>query len=409
LKVVISAYACEPDKGSEPGVGWNVAREMAKQHDVWVLTRANNRPAIEAELARNPVPSLRFAYYDLPGWARWWKRGGRGVQLYYYLWQLGVYRVAQRLHQEVGFDLGHHVTFGKYWSPSLIFLLDVPFVWGSVGGGEDIPVVFRKKLTLTQWWFESKRDIARWLGEHDPLVRSTARHSAIALATTAETGKRLERLGCKAISIEPQVAMTTDQFQQLANLMRSHHEETRFISIGRPLHWKGTDLGLLAFAEARVSRSEYWLIANGPERQTLERLVSQLDIERRVRFIDRLPTLDEVYERLAECDVLVHPALHEAFGNVVLEAMAAGKPVICLDLGGPAVQVTPETGFKIAARHPAQAVSDMVEAMRRLAEDDGLRQRMGEAGRRRVREEFSWERKGEVLSGYYEEAIRERA
>ncbi|HLE82176.1 MAG TPA: glycosyltransferase family 1 protein, partial [Dehalococcoidia bacterium] len=42
-KVLISAYACEPGKGSEPNVGWNVAREMARQHDVWVLTRANNR------------------------------------------------------------------------------------------------------------------------------------------------------------------------------------------------------------------------------------------------------------------------------------------------------------------------------------------------------------------------------
>ena len=60
LKVLMSAYACEPGKGSEPGVGWTVAREMARHHDIWVITRANNRPVIEAELARNPQPGLHF-------------------------------------------------------------------------------------------------------------------------------------------------------------------------------------------------------------------------------------------------------------------------------------------------------------------------------------------------------------
>jgi hypothetical protein len=76
--VLLSAYACEPGKGSEPGIGWNLARHLAEHHEVWVLTRTNNRPAIEAELARNPVPGLHFVYHDLPPWARFWKRGQRG-------------------------------------------------------------------------------------------------------------------------------------------------------------------------------------------------------------------------------------------------------------------------------------------------------------------------------------------
>ena len=62
LKVLISAYACESGKGSESGVGWNMVSEMAKYHDIWVMTRANNRPVIEAEQAKNPVlgPELRL-------------------------------------------------------------------------------------------------------------------------------------------------------------------------------------------------------------------------------------------------------------------------------------------------------------------------------------------------------------
>ena len=64
--ILISAYGCEPDKGSEPGAGWNWAVEVAKRHKVTVLTRANNRCSIEKELQVNPRPNMSFIYYDLP-------------------------------------------------------------------------------------------------------------------------------------------------------------------------------------------------------------------------------------------------------------------------------------------------------------------------------------------------------
>src|SRR6266571_2530702 len=120
LKILISAYACEPGEGSEPGVGWNVAVEAARRHEVWVITRANNRRVIEAELARNPIPTLQMVYHDLPRWTRWWKRGARGTRLYYYLWQLALYPVIRRLDRKIRFDVTHHVTFVNYWMPSLL-------------------------------------------------------------------------------------------------------------------------------------------------------------------------------------------------------------------------------------------------------------------------------------------------
>jgi hypothetical protein len=79
LKVLISAYACEPHKGSEPGVGWNWAKQIAKFAEVWVITRANNREVIEEELKRSPEPNLHFIYVDLPKWMRFWKKKQRGV------------------------------------------------------------------------------------------------------------------------------------------------------------------------------------------------------------------------------------------------------------------------------------------------------------------------------------------
>src|SRR4030042_6826220 len=77
LKILVSAYACEPDKGSEPGVGWNWVKQIARFHEVWVITRANNRASIERELNKTPINNLRFVYYDVPKVLSFWKKGAR--------------------------------------------------------------------------------------------------------------------------------------------------------------------------------------------------------------------------------------------------------------------------------------------------------------------------------------------
>ena len=98
LKVLISAYACEPGKGSEPADGWNWSLQMRQYHDVWVLTRQNNRDPIERAGAEGA--GIHWVYLDLPRWLRFWKRGGRRVVLYYYLWQIAAYFRGRRLHRE---------------------------------------------------------------------------------------------------------------------------------------------------------------------------------------------------------------------------------------------------------------------------------------------------------------------
>ncbi len=407
MRVLLSAYACEPGKGSEPGVGWNWVRQIARFVDkVWVITRTNNRLVIEEALKEEPLPNVHWVYFDLPRWMRFWKKGQRGVHLYYYLWQIGIYPVARRLHRDVGFDLVHHVTFGNYWIPSFLVLLPVPFVWGPVGGGESAPRPFYPTFSLRGRLYEQARNLARRLGELDPFTKMTARRSAMALSKARETAARLKQLGTRRVFILSEVALPEEEITQLFNVPLHLDTPFRLLSLGRLLHWKGFHLGLMAFARfaREYPQSEYWLVGDGPEQRNLERLAQKLGVADRVRFWGALPRV-EALKKLADCDVLVHPSLHDSGGWVCVEAMAARRPVICLDLGGPALQVTEETGFKIPAHTPEQAVAEMVEAMRRLATDETLRRRMGEAARRRVREAFSWERRGEEIQEIYDKVI----
>jgi glycosyltransferase involved in cell wall biosynthesis len=402
VKILVSAYACEPGKGSEPGVGWNWVTQIARFHEVWVITRANNEACIRQELAENPMPNVHWIFYDLPVWLKFWKKGSRGLRSYYYLWQFGIYLVGRRLMREVKFDVAHHLTFVNYWLPSFLALLPVPFVWGPVGGGESAPLPFRSGFSRRGRIYENARDLARGMANWDPFVHQTARRAKLGLATTRDTEAKMRALGCRNVVLYSEAGLPEEDIARLASLPQHHDGPFRIVSIGRLLHWKGFELGVRAFARVakELPNSEYWIVGDGPERTRLEQLARELGVDERIFFwgpLARQITLD----RLLDCDVLLHPSLHDSGGWVCLESMAAGLPVVCFDLGGPAVQVNELTGIKVTAESPEQAVEDIADALMKLCRDPELRAQLSKAGRLRVKEVFNWNRKGEWMNEAY--------
>jgi glycosyltransferase involved in cell wall biosynthesis len=275
-----------------------------------------------------------------------------------------------------------------------------------VGGGESTPRSFRNIFSWRGRMYEALRELARSLGELNPLLRLTARRAAIALATTKETALRLESLGCKSVCILAECALPEREITALRAIPANEASPFRALSLGRLLHWKGFDLGLRAFArfQARFPDAEYWLIGDGPERSALERLAGELGIAKQVVFWGQL-SRDRVLEKLAACHVLLFPSLHDSGGWVTIEAMAAGRPVICLDLGGPAVRVTDDTGIKIPANNPEQAIADLASGLELLAADPTHLAQLAAASRLRVDQEFNWDRRGEQLARLYERLL----
>jgi glycosyltransferase involved in cell wall biosynthesis len=395
VRVLISAYACEPDAGSEPGIGWNWVCQIARFAEVWVLTRSNNRLSIEAARSERMPPGVRFIYLDLPIPIQVVKKRYRIVRLYYYLWQMKAYFVARRLHRQFRFHVVHHVTFGTYWLPSFLSLLPVPFVWGPVGGGESSPRGLRHSFSLTAITYEIRRDCARLWGKLDPFVRMTARRSSVVWATSEETQKAVRALGRPTVSVLCQVGLPSEEIEYLQTIEVRLNPPFRVFSIGRLLHWKGFELGLEAFWHLRQTSPhvEYWIIGDGPELKRLQRKAANLGIERAITFTGNLPRR-RVLELLANVDVLLHPSLHDSGGWVCLEAMAAGRPVICLDRGGPGLMVSHDTGIKVQAISRQQVIQDLAAGLTCLAEDPAFRARMSAQARLHVQNHFTWDQKG---------------
>ena len=373
MKLLLSAYACEPDRGSESGVGWHWVLELARLgHDVWVLTRANNQQAIQR--ASPNLPNVRFIYYDLPNWLAKLKKKAPILQFYYLLWQWGAYRTARELHRQEQFDLVQHLTFGVFRHPSFMGRLGIPFIFGPVGGGERTPFRLRMDYGIKGHLLDAARDLANVVATWNPWLHETFGAAHLILVKTPHTGMALPRqyhhkvrhvieIGVSGAAASPQSA--------------PHDRGIKFLFVGRFLFWKGMQYGLRAFARLLhdVPSARLTMVGAGPEGRRWRRLCQTLGIAHAVEWYDwmRQTELGSMYR---SHHVLLFPSLHDSSGGVVLDAMSYGLPVVCFDLGGPGVLVTENSGIAVttAGRGRQQLVAALAEAMKILADQpDTLR------------------------------------
>jgi len=408
VKVLISAYACEPHKGSEPGVGWNWAKQIATFAEAWVITRVNNKDIIEEELNRNPAPNLHFVYIDLPKWISFWKKGQRGVHLYYYLWLIWSYTNIKKLAKSIHFDLFHHLTFGVYSSPCFLSLLPTPFIWGPIGGVDNVPGSFRNVLGTTGRVHECIRDIAHRLRfRFDPFVCITMKRSKLIICRTKRVYQYLKKFKPPIeLTIISETGCSSKDFFLEALHQPINNSHIKIFSAGRLVPLKGFILAIEAFARFYKSNknSVLEIAGSGHELNRLKKAAENKGIIQNVRFLGELPRKN-VIAKLMDSDIFLYPSLREGGTWAVMEALSCGKPIVCLDYSGPGEMLTKECGIKVKPITPEQTIKELTEALLRLASNPGLRKKMGEAGRKRVEGYYTWDKKGEFIQKVYQSVL----
>jgi glycosyltransferase involved in cell wall biosynthesis len=352
MKILVSAFACAPGIGSEAGVGWFWSHEWAKDHEVVVVTDITRQPLIEAgsessDKSRGP----KFVYFR-PPWLRWLPLNSWTAQILFQLWQIGLVPFARRLHREHRFDLVHHATYGVFRQPSLLGRLGVPLVFGPVGGGEDAPWTLKRSMPPRNKAIELIRTALNRWARIDPLLRHGLSRTSLILAKTAATAKALP----KGFENKIRVALEIGTIPRLG--IAPGGRPLNLLYAGKLLAWKGMHLGLRAMAHSIASGADLriTIIGGGPMYKRLRVLARDLKIEDRVEWIDRLPQ-QELFSRYATFDALIFPSLHDSSGNVVVEALSFGLPVVCFDLGGPADIVTPQSGLVVGTANLSEEAS----------------------------------------------------
>lgn len=397
MKILVSAYGCEPYKGSESGVGWNWVKRMAINHELWVVTRANNKEQID-QCNEDWIASVHWIYYDLPDRIRRLKKGDKGLYLYYFLWQCGIMKTARILQRENQFDCAWHLSFGSMWMPTFLYKIGVPFIWGPIGGGEAIlkqywPLL-TKKNALTQWG----RTVMIRTAMLNPFFAIPAKRAKTIIVRTEDSRKvfpqSMHAKICTSLETCMEVA-TVDKYQE--RQADSVNQQLSLIYTGRLIPLKAVEIPIRAIASMRnKNKIVFTIVGKGPLKKPLVEMCKQLGIEQQVQFVEYMPRM-ELLDMLASNDLYVFPSLKEGGSWALMEAMALGLPPICHDLSGMHLIASNNCSWMVKPDGIEDSIRQFAEAMDYCVEHPQTVLEKGKAAHDRIEQEFMWHSKDAVI------------
>lgn len=362
LRVLLSAFSCEPGKGSEPEVGFRTLLAAATRHEVWVLTWDVGVEALRAGIKKRPLAE-RIHLEPIPLGIPYGRLGLLSFHWWYDLWQRTAARRAVELDRRIDFDLAHHVTHATTWTRVGVAGLGKPLVWGPVGGGVEPPRQLLGELGVKGTVENAARVVGRRALATLPHTRAAARSTSVGLAQNRVTAGRMGLA-------TPPVVLTNATAVDLNHFRPPARRDGDIVFVGRLLAWKGTRLLLRALRELRHDDAVLHLYGEGPDRARMERTARQWGVAHRLRFHGWLPR-GALLAHLATAGVMVYPSLHDEAGMCVAEALSLGTPVVCLDHGGPAEVVrrwptspsrlVAPTSPTVTARRLARAVDGFLD------------------------------------------------
>jgi glycosyltransferase involved in cell wall biosynthesis len=406
MKVFVSAYGCEPYKGSEPGIGWNFVNEMSKHNEVHVLTRTNNRESIEALLADQENLNLIFHYYDLPKALMFWKRGRRGYQTYYYLWQIFIYFKFKKLINTGSFDIVHHLTFGANWMPSLLMMTKPKTIWGPVGS-EDIYEPILKSLFFKARLKEFLRTVVKTFFYYiEPARWLTIFNADLILNHSSEyTRYKYPKFLKYKVQDHIQTGLNTNELEY-AKIMSIGSREVgapiRLIISSELIAWKGVVIASEIFARIAQKHDDVELVilGEGPEKKQMQKVFDKYGVESKVIFKGYV-SKDILMQELYEADILLYPAYHHGLATLILQAMYAYLPIISMQGDIISEVVHDKCGLSAGGVNTDEIEENLVEVTLKLIEDANLRKKYALEGRKMVETTFEWERLVEQMDRIY--------
>lgn len=327
MNILLSAYSFGAWRGSEAGVGWNVAKGLAERgHKVNVLTTPEFHELNVSALEKVGLP-IALIEVDC------------GVSSFnsstsYHQWQRRIGLRIKEICREDCFDLVHHVTFNQYRGIRDVFYTDLPYVIGPVGGAETVAIRFFPELPFKMQVKETLRYIpvdAVKLGRR--LKRN--RCGGVVLASTPQTEYRLRRYaGVSSVSLLPIIAIHDEEIQE--DLQRDT-DNPYFVFDGGARPEKGARIMVRALARiwADGKRVPVKIFAvKDSDRQIFIRYAISCGLPLEALHMYPFLKRSEVLDLMSRATAFISVGFRDAGCMALLEAVALGLPSVCLDISG---------------------------------------------------------------------------
>lgn len=410
LKILVSAYACSPYRGSEPGMGWGFVRALAKHHDLWVITEKEKFQK-DVENGLNDYPELKgrvkFHFLQKKRHRLLRKLWPPSYYWFYRDWHKQALNLGRKLSTQIDFDLVHQLNMVGFREPGYLWQLGLPFVWGPIGGLVQMPYKFLPTLGYYGFIYYVGRNIVNWF-QSRYLVRPrlAARAAGMGLiAATTDTALIVNRLWGLQSKVLCEVGLP-DEVALTHTIRDFDREPLRLIwSAG---HSSGKALPLLLRSLAILPEDTEWsldILGTGRETTGWKKLAQDMGVDDRCQWHGWVAR-EEALRIMSSGHLMIISSLKDLTSTVTIEALSRGLPIVCLDHCGFTDVVADSCGIRIPVTDPPSVIKDMAAAIAALAADEMRRRKMAAAALERACY-YEWDNKARQLTEIYSEVLRE--
>ena len=415
--VLINAYACSPNMGSEPGMAWNWCVHLAQYCELYIITEGEFRDKIEA-VTPNILQgkNMHFYYNSMPEKVRkmCWNQGDWRFYKHYKQWQWKTYEIAKEIIKKEHIDILHQLNMIGFREPGYLWKLseetDIPFIWGPIGGLKQFPIQYTDGGGIRMKIFNELKNIINvWQLKHDKRVSKALQKADLLISSIPDSYKAIKKYhGLESYIIPETGCFEKDKTNK--NIRDFNDKYLKIIWVGKFDFRKRIDIALTSIAKVCNAHIIFQIFGTGNTVQLSEAkaLCRRLDIKDKVQieWKGNLPN-NEIQKAMQEGHLFFFTSVNEDTSTVIMEAISNNLPVLCFDTCGMGFIINDKVGIKIPLTNPHQSVKDFAKKIEYLYNNRNILKQMSDNCLKRQKE-LSWDNKAKKMVELYQKAINKK-
>lgn len=418
-KILVMAYAISPSRGSEYAVAWNYVKHMSKENDLTVIYGMSDNHmgetyTLENYLQKHEMPHVRFIAVKPNKWTNllnWPNRHNFLVYTFYYafaFWHKQAYKRAKELVKKEHFDLIHFVGPIGYREPGYLWKLGIPYIWGPIGGANNIPHQLMKRMPFSGKIKLTFRSFANTIQFHTKIrLKKALIHTDILLTATSENQYKFKSRYNKDSICIPENCISEPEhiIPEVCPTKYSDNQHFRFIVIGRLDANKSVGIFLEALTHVHNKQKiKVDIVGDGPLKKRLEKYATENDLDDKITWHGQLPR-EQAIKIFNSAHLHVITSASEGNPTTIWEAMGYGVPTMSFDHCGMHDTLCERCGIRIPiAKRYEDCVLAIAKEIDNLLEHPERFRQLAE-GTLECAKKYTWAERESFLNNLYDQLL----
>lgn len=412
LSILINAYACSPNMGSEPGMAWNWCVNLANHCELHIITEGEFKEKIEAVLPNLPQgKNMHFYYNPVSDKIRkmCWNQGDWRFYYYYQKWQKTTYEIAKKIIEDKNISIIHQLNMVGFREPGYLWKINKPFIWGPIAGIGSIPFSFLKDIKLKKRIILQLKDVITNIQlHHSPRVKSALQKAYCVMTVAPEAQKKIYQYH----KVNTILVNETGCFGKTeVNRTNATNNTFKILWVGRFIYTKQLKMALDVVQKVSAKCNiSFHIIGQALAKEKTEEYkeyAKLLGIDNICIWHGQVAN-EDVLKIMQESDLFFFTSIFEATSTVILEAITNQLPILCFDTCGFGPLIDKSIGIKIKLNNYKQAVEDFSLKLEKLYHNRELLSQMS-LNCIKHKERLSWENKAKQMVKLYDKCLENEA